>query len=120
MRGPFPFRFLFHQECRPQWSFLMKDSAVGPCEVSSAGLDFGSMYLHCEGLESSLMKVTWLATSVEMVGFISNVTVMLSDQKLLVSIGISNSFLNALSKRMDIVAAANSKCGIVTYFKGAR
>ena len=42
----------------------MKDSAVVPRDASSAGLDLESIYLHCEGLQSSLMKATPLATKV--------------------------------------------------------
>ena len=47
-----------------QRSFWMNASAEVPREASSAGLDLDSTYLHCEGLESSLMIATRLATYV--------------------------------------------------------
>ena len=44
---------------------------------------------------------------------------MLSDKKVVESIGISNSLSNTLFKQIDRVAAANSNHEIVTCFKGA-
>ena len=98
-----------------------KASAVSPREASSAGFNFVSTCLHCDGSEPSRIIAILFATNVRnlLSSFLMYFsTVVLLVQKCDVSMGSCSSFLISLSRLISTVAADNSSCGMEMLFKG--
>ena len=100
---------------------VKKASAVSPREASSAGFNFVSTCLHCDGSEPSRIIAILFATNVRnlLSSFLMYFsTVVLLVQKCDVSMGSCSSFLISLSRLISTVAADNSSCGMEMLFKG--